>query len=484
MSQHASDWEAVIGLEVHAQLRTESKLFSAAPNSFGAEPNTQTTEVDLGLPGVLPVINRRAVELAMRAALALGCEIQPVSTFARKHYFYPDLPKGYQISQYDEPYSTGGVVPVSIDGELHEIALTRIHMEEDAGKLIHDEAVTGGGVSHVDLNRAGVPLIEIVSEPEIQSAEEAGAYLRSLRTILRYLDVSDADMEKGHFRCDANISVRKRGITELGTKVELKNLNSFKFVERAIGYEIERQIDVCEEGGTIVQETRLWDDRAGETRAMRTKEFAHDYRYLPDPDLVPLRIDAEWIEAVKRELPELPHQKRQRYVSEMQLSAADTQVLTEDRDVAAFFEETVRLHPQPKTVANWIMRSLLEVLSDTGRDLSELPLTPAHLAKLLELLAQGKVTAASARKIFQEMARTGAQADEIMRARGFEAVSDTGELEALAREVLEANPGQLEKYRGGEEKLFNFFVGQLMRRTQGKADPGVVREVLTRLLSN
>ncbi len=476
-------WEPVIGLEVHARLRTDSKLFSSAANSFGADPNTQTTEVDLGMPGVLPVINRRAVELALRAALALGCEIQPLSTFARKHYFYPDLPKGYQISQYDEPYASGGKVPIQANGELRTIRLTRIHMEEDAGKLIHDAAITGGGVSHVDLNRAGVPLVEIVSEPEIGSAEEAGAYLRSLRSILRYLDVSDADMEKGHFRCDANISVRRKGEDALGTKVELKNLNSFKFVEHAISYEIKRQIDVLEDGGALVQETRLWDDKAGETRPMRIKESAHDYRYFPDPDLAPLRIDPEWIGEVQATLPELPLEKRRRYEQELGLPDYDAQVLIEDRDVAEFFEETVRLYPHPKTVSNWVMRSLLGFTSESGQELRQLSLTPSHLAALLELLEQGKVTAASAREIFQEMAGSGLQPADIMRERGLEAVSDSGEIEALVREVLEANPSQLEKYRGGDEKLFNFFVGQVMRRTQGKANPKTVRDVLTRLLS-
>ena len=479
----SSSWEPVIGLEVHAQLRTEAKLFSAAPNSFGAAPNTQTTEIDLGMPGVLPVINRQAVELALRAALALGCKIQPLSTFARKHYFYPDLPKGYQISQYDEPYSSGGKVPISTNGELRSITLTRIHMEEDAGKLIHDDAITGGGASHVDLNRSGVPLIEIVSEPEIRSAQEAGAYLRSLRSILRYLEVSDADMEKGQFRCDANISVRRAGATELGTKVELKNMNSFKFVEHAIAYEIERQIEVLEEGGQLVQETRLWDEKAGETRPMRSKEHAHDYRYFPDPDLVPLRIEQEWVAAVRDQLPELPHEKRGRYEQELGLPALDAQVLVEDRDVAAFFEETVRLHPHPKTVSNWVMRSVLRVVSESGRELTDLPLTPQQLAALLELLEARKVTAASAREIFQEMAVSGGQPQEIMHSRGLEAVADSGELEGLVREVLEANLGQLEKYRAGEEKLFNFFVGQVMRRTQGKADPTLVRDLLTHLLN-
>jgi aspartyl-tRNA(Asn)/glutamyl-tRNA(Gln) amidotransferase subunit B len=483
MVQRANAWEPVIGLEVHAQLRTQAKLFSSAPNSFGAEPNTQTTEVDLGMPGVLPVVNERALALAVRAAVALGCEIHPVSIFARKHYFYPDLPKGYQISQYEEPYSSGGAVPIEVNGKLAQIALTRIHMEEDAGKLIHDDAVTGGGASHVDLNRAGVPLIEIVSEPDIRSPEQAGAYLRSLRSILRYLDVSDADMEKGNFRCDANVSVRRAGSETLGTKVELKNLNSFKFVERALEYEIERQIELLEEGGTIVQETRLWDERAGETRPMRGKEYAHDYRYFPDPDLVPIRLDPDWIEARRGELPELPHQKRRRYETELELPAQDAHVLTEDHEVASFFEETVRRYPEAKIVSNWVMRDVLGVVSDSGASLAALPLTPGHLVGLLELVNQGRLTAASARKIFPEMARTGAQPDELMKAHGLEAVSDSGELEALAREVIDANPGQVTKYRGGEEKLFNFFVGQVMKRTRGKANPAAVREIMTRLLA-
>ncbi|MCP4005733.1 MAG: Asp-tRNA(Asn)/Glu-tRNA(Gln) amidotransferase subunit GatB [bacterium] len=477
-------WEAVIGLEVHAQLKTSAKLFSSAPHAFGAEPNTQTTEVDLGMPGVLPVLNEKAVELAVRAALGLGCEIQPFSVFARKHYFYPDLPKGYQISQYEQPYSLGGAVPIELDGEAGSIALTRIHMEEDAAKSIHDDAITGGGVTHVNLNRAGTPLIEIVSEPDIRTSKEAGAYLRSLRSILRYLDVSFADMEKGQFRCDANVSVRRKGETRLGTKVELKNINSFKFVEKAIDYEIERQIEVIEDGGEIVQETRNWDDRAGESRPQRSKENADDYRYFPDPDLPPLKIDPEFLAEQKLLLPELPHVKRARYASEFGLSAQDAALLTEDREVAEFFEQTAALHSDAKSLANWLIRSLLSLLSEKGGELNELALTPRHMADLLKLIDEGKLTAASAREVFAETAQTGAAPEAVMEARGLEAVSDSGELEALARGVIEANPKQAEQFRAGEAKLLNFFLGKIMKESQGKADPAAVREILSRLLAD
>ena len=476
-----SDWEAVIGLEVHAQLRTQSKLFSSAPNCFGSEPNSCTTEVDLGLPGVLPVLNGRAVELALRAAIALGCEIQPVSRFARKHYFYPDLPKGYQISQYDEPYALRGAVPVQLDGEVVPFRLTRIHMEEDAAKSVHD-AETGGERTHVNLNRAGVPLIEIVSEPDLRTPEQAGAYLRSLRSLLRYLDVSDADMEKGNFRCDANVSIRRRGATELGVKVELKNLNSFKNVEKAIAYEIERQIEVLEEGGEIVQETRHWDDRTDESTPSRGKEDADDYRYLPDPDLAPLVVDAERVEALRAALPELPHEKRRRYQDELGLAAADAQVLAEDRDVALFFEAVLVRHDDGRTVANWVRKNVLQLVRESGKAIGELPLSPGHLARLLELVAEGKLTPASAREVLAIGAESGEEPDAVIRARGLEAVSDPGELESILREVIEANPKQLEQYRGGEQKVADFFIGQVMKRTRGKADPGVLRQVLLRLL--
>ncbi|MBM4336631.1 MAG: Asp-tRNA(Asn)/Glu-tRNA(Gln) amidotransferase subunit GatB [Deltaproteobacteria bacterium] len=478
-----SGWEAVIGLEVHAQLKTESKLFSSAPHAFGAAPNTQTTEVDVGLPGVLPVLNEKAVELAVRLALALGCKVHPVSVFARKHYFYPDLPKGYQISQYEEPYCTDGAVPIELDGETRQIALTRIHMEEDAAKNIHDDAVTGGGVTHVDLNRAGAPLVEIVSTPTIHTPDEAGAYLRSLRQILRYLDVSDADLEKGQFRCDANVSVRRIGDTKLGTRTELKNLNSFRFVERAIASEIRRQVDLLEGGGTIEQQTMHWDDRAGVATPMRTKEQADDYRYFPDPDLPPLRVSPDTLERIRASLPELPQVRRARYCAELGIPSYDAAVLTEDRDVSEFFEAAVRACGQPKVVSNWIMRDVLATMTESGRALRELPITPAHLVDLLALVDAGRITAGSAREVFAEMAKTGERPEAIMRARGLEAVSDTGELERLARAVIDANPAQLAKYRAGETKLLNFFLGQVMKSSGGKADPAVLREILGRLLA-
>jgi aspartyl-tRNA(Asn)/glutamyl-tRNA(Gln) amidotransferase subunit B len=478
----ADGWEPVIGLEVHAQLRTRSKLFSGAPNAFGGDPNTQTCEVDLGLPGVLPVLNERAVELAVRAALALGCQVHPTSVFARKHYFYPDLPKGYQISQYEEPFATGGAVPLVLDGDTRSVPLTRIHMEEDTGKMIHDEGVTGGGVSHVDLNRAGVPLVEIVSEPAIGSPEEAGAYLRSLRSILRALEVSDADMEKGHLRCDANVSVRPAGSGELGTKVELKNLNSFRFVERALAWEIERQIELLDEGRAVAQETRGWDERAARTKPQRTKEEASDYRYFPEPDLIPLRLDRDWIEGIRRSLPELPQERRARFTRELGLSEADAALLAEDRSIADFFEETLGRHDDAKTVAGWVIRHVREAVAAREGGLAALPVEPAALAALLDLVAGGSLTAANAREVFAEMARSGRPAAEIVKERGLEAVSDLSELEGLAREVLDSHPEQVAQYRAGEQKVFNFFVGQVMRRTRGKADPAAVRELLGRLL--
>ena len=481
--KNPAGWEAVIGLEVHAQLKTESKLFSSAPHAFGAAPNTQTTEVDVGLPGVLPVLNEKAVELAVRLALALGCKVHPVSVFARKHYFYPDLPKGYQISQYEEPYSTDGAVPIELDGESRAIPLTRIHMEEDAAKNIHDDAVTGGGVTHVDLNRAGAPLVEIVSTPNIHSPEEAGAYLRSLRQILRYLDVSDADMEKGQFRCDANVSVRRVGDTKLGTRTELKNLNSFRFVERAIASEIRRQVELILGGGVVLQQTMHWDDRSGVATPMRTKEAADDYRYGPDPDLPPLRIEPGFLERLRKTLPALPQERRARYVESFGLPGYDAAVLTEDRDVSEFFESAVRLFDQPKTVSNWVMRDVLATMTEAGKALRELPITPEHLVELLKLIDAGRITAGSAREVFAEMARTGERPEAIMRARGLEAVSDTGELERLARGVIEANAGQVAKYRAGEVKLLNFFVGQVMKASGGKADPAALREILGRILS-
>jgi aspartyl-tRNA(Asn)/glutamyl-tRNA(Gln) amidotransferase subunit B len=484
MERREATWESVIGLEVHAQLRTRSKLFSSAPNAFGAEPNTQTTEVDLGMPGVLPMLNEAAVELALRAGIGLGCKIRPVSRFARKHYFYPDLPKGYQISQYEEPYAEGGAVPIELEGEQREVPLTRIHMEEDAGKSIHDDAITGMDASHVDLNRAGVPLIEIVSQPALRSAVEAGAYLRSLRSILRYLQVSDADMEKGQFRCDANVSVRRRGDAKLGTKVELKNLNSFRYVERAIEYEIRRQIGVLEQGGTLVQETRHWDDRGGVSRASRSKEQAADYRYFPDPDLIPLQISEARIAELATRQPELPQRKRERYRSELGIADGLAQVLTEEREIAELFEATLALYPQPVPLANWIARSVLEIVRDTGRGLGELRIEPHGFAELLGLVDARRVTPANARKVLAEMAQSGNAPLEIVQAQGLETLADTGEIDAIARSVVDDNPAQRDKFRAGETKILNFLLGQVMKRSAGKADPAAAREALLRVLGS
>ncbi len=471
-------WEAVIGLEVHAQLRTRSKLFSPAPVAFGAEPNTRTCEIDLGMPGVLPVLNARAVELAVRLALALGCRVHAESVFARKHYFYPDLPKGYQISQYEQPFATGGAVPIELDGAEKGVPLVRIHMEEDAGKLIHDDAVTGGGVSHVDLNRAGVPLVEIVTEPALRTPAEAGAYLRSLRAIVRWLEVGDADMEKGQLRCDANVSVRRAGDPKLGTKIELKNLNSVRFVEKALGYEIARQIEALESGGALAQETRGWDERAERTFLQRSKETAADYRYFPDPDLGPLRLDPAQIERWRAALPELPLARARRLEKALGLPPADARQLVEERALADFLEETVRLGAAPKAAANWILRDVLEHAASRPGGLADLALRPAHLAELLALLGAGKLTAASARQVLGEVAGSGASPAGVMRARGLEAVSDAGELESVLERVLAENPDPLAKLRAGDAKLGNFFVGQVMRATGGKADPAVVRRLL------
>jgi len=423
-----SAWEPVIGLEVHVQLRTESKLFSSAPNTFGAPPNSATTEVDLGMPGVLPVPNARAVELAVRAGVALGCSIREVSRFERKHYFYPDLPKGYQISQYQEPLAEGGSVPVEQGGVLRSVPLTRIHMEEDAGKSIHDTAISGPGTSLVDLNRAGVPLIEIVSEPALGSPEEAGAYLRSLRAILRDLEVSDVDLEKGQFRCDANVSLRPRGASELGVRVELKNINSFRSVERALGREIARQIECLEDGRPIERETRHWDDAAGRSRPSRGKEDAQDYRYFPDPDLPPLRVDPAQVAAIRAALPELPHARLLRLQESYGLSASDARVLGEERVLAELFEQTARLCGDARLAATWIQRDVLELLTGE-RGLADLALTPANLAALLGLVAEGRVTPAGGREILAELAQRG---------------GDPAELHHLQRDISPADVDTLE----------------------------------------
>ncbi|MGB8719700.1 MAG: Asp-tRNA(Asn)/Glu-tRNA(Gln) amidotransferase subunit GatB, partial [Desulfobacterales bacterium] len=427
------EFEAVIGLEVHAQLKTRTKIFCGCSTAFGAPPNTHTCPVCLGMPGVLPVLNKKVVAYAMRMALATGCTIAPESRFARKNYFYPDLPKGYQISQYELPLAAGGHVDIALDGRTRRIGITRIHLEEDAGKLTHDP---DRPFSRVDLNRAGVPLIEIVSEPDLRTPAEAGAYLRQLRAILRYLDICDGNMEEGSFRCDANVSIRPAGTAALGTRTELKNLNSFKHVEKAIAYEIARQKEHVAEGGTVVQETRLWDPDKNLTTAMRGKEEAHDYRYFPDPDLLPLTIDAGWIAEVRAALPELPAARKARFEAQYGLPAYDAELLTAARELADYFEECLKVFPQPKPVSNWVMGTLLGRLNAEGKSIADSPVSPAHLGELLRLVDDGVISGKIAKGVFDQMAETGRGPAAIVAEKGLTQVSDAGALEAAVAAVL------------------------------------------------
>jgi aspartyl-tRNA(Asn)/glutamyl-tRNA(Gln) amidotransferase subunit B len=478
-------YEAVIGLEVHAQLLTESKIFCGCSTRFGEEPNQNTCPVCMGFPGVLPVLNERVVRFAIRAGLAAHCEITRNSRFARKNYFYPDLPKGYQISQYELPLCVNGYVEVESNGSKKQIRLTRIHMEEDAGKNIHDAGID---YSLVDLNRAGVPLMEIVSEPDIRSSDEAVRYLRSLRAILQYLEVCDGNMEEGSFRCDANVSVRPAGSDTLGTKVEIKNMNSFKAVEKAIDYEIGRQIRTLNEGGKLVQETRLWDAEREITRSMRSKEFAHDYRYFPDPDLLPLAIGDPFIEEVRASLPELPDVRKERFVSQYGLPAYDAELLTARRDVADYFEAAASLHPNVKAISNWIIGDLFRIIKerklDEGLRISAWPVPPQHIGELVRLIDQGKISGKIAKTIFEEMLRTGTAPEIIMREKGLEQVSDSSSIEKAVDDVLAANSQQVADYRSGKDKVFGFLVGQVMKATQGKASPQMVNEVLRKKLED
>jgi len=469
-------FEPVIGLEVHAQLKTKTKIFCGCSTEFGKSPNANTCPVCTGMPGVLPVLNRTAVTFAIRAALATDCTIARESRFDRKNYFYPDLPKGYQISQYAAPIAEQGHLDIETEQRGPKtIGITRIHMEEDAGKLIHDSTL---GKSKVDLNRTGVPLIEIVSEPDIRTAQEAGAYLRKLHAILKYIDVCDGNMEEGSFRCDANISLRPVGQEQFGTRAELKNLNSFKNVERAILYEIERQTYVLEEGKKVIQETRLWDPDKNKTTSMRGKEEAHDYRYFPDPDLVPLIVDDEWIQSVRQEMPELPDQKRARFMEEFQLSAYDAEVLTANIDLANYFEETISNLSDIKQAANWTMTTLLCMLNAKGLDISQSPISALSFSSLLQLLEKGTVNANTAKTIFEEMIASGKDPATIVREKGLEQVSDLSELEKMVDAVISENPKETAAYREGKTKLFSFFMGQLMKKTQGKADPKIVTPLL------
>ena len=469
-------YEAVIGLEVHAQLLTRTKVFCGCPTAYGAAPNTQVCPVCLGLPGALPVINGEAVRLAVRTALALSCDIRHHSRFARKNYFYPDLPKGYQISQYDEPFSAGGHLDIEMRGETRRIGITRVHMEEDAGKNVHQTPS-----SIVDLNRAGVPLVEIVGEPDLRSAAEAAEYLRTLRDVLVFVGVNDGNLEEGSFRCDANVSIRPVGATKLGTRVELKNINSFRFVERAIEHEIARQAGVLDAGGRVVQETRGYNEDQGKTYSLRSKEEAQDYRYFPDPDLPPLVLDDAFVDQVRAALPELPRAKRDRFVAEMGLAPYAAQVLTAHPRVAAFFEEAAALHGNATKVANFLQSEILRDVTTHGLAAS-IPVTPAQLAGLLRLVDAGTISGKQAKEVYAKLAGTARTPEEVVAELGIRQVSDAGAIEDVCRRVVDANARQAEQLRAGKSALFGFFVGQVMKETRGQANPQLVNEVLKRLL--
>ncbi len=473
-------WEPVIGLEIHAQLSTRSKIFSGAPTAYGAEPNTQASLIDLGFPGVLPVLNEAAVRLAVRFGLAIGATVARRSIFARKNYFYPDLPKGYQISQYEAPVVVGGSLTIHPEGgESRRIGITRAHLEEDAGKSLHEDFQ---GMTGIDLNRAGTPLLEIVSEPEMHSAREAVAYMRALHVLVRYLRICDGNMQEGSFRCDANVSVRPKGEAAFGTRTEIKNLNSFRFVERAIQYEIERQIDVLEGGGTVVQETRLYDPDRDETRPMRTKEEANDYRYFPDPDLLPLVVPEAMVEAERQALPELPEARKARFVEDYGLKPADAMQLAFDRDTADYYEAVARVCGDARLAANWVNVELAAALNREGLDVACSPVSAERLGGLLARIADGTISGKIAKQVFEKMWTEGTEADVIIEREGLRQITDTGALEALVEEVIAANPKQVEQYRAGKGKLLGFFVGQVMKATQGKANPAQVNQLLKKRL--
>jgi len=472
-----SDWESVIGLEIHAQLATVSKIFSGASTAFGAAPNTQACVVDLGMPGVLPVLNREAVSMAIRFGVAIDAEIDHRSVFARKNYFYPDLPKGYQISQFELPIVGKGHIFISpSEGVTREVGITRAHLEEDAGKSIHDQFPEQSGI---DLNRAGTPLLEIVSEPDMRSAREAVAYARKMHSLVRYLEICDGNMQEGSFRCDANVSVRRKGAQKLGTRAEIKNINSFRFLERAINYEIERQIDLIEDGGRVVQETRLYDSERDETRSMRSKEEANDYRYFPDPDLLPVTVSEEDIARIRAELPELPEQKKQRYIDELALSDYNAELLTSNRDTAIYFETALAESPELSAqLANWILGDLAGALNKAGMEVSAAPISAMMLAQLVARIADDTISGKIAKEVFEAMWQGEGTADEIIAARGLKQITDSGAIETLIDEVIAANPEQVEQFRAGKEKVLGFFVGRIMQQSQGKANPGQVNALL------
>jgi aspartyl-tRNA(Asn)/glutamyl-tRNA(Gln) amidotransferase subunit B len=478
-----SAWETVIGLEIHAQLSTRSKIFSGSATAYGAPPNTQANLVDLGYPGVLPVLNGEAVRMAVKFGLAVSARIAASSVFARKNYFYPDLPKGYQISQYELPIVAQGSLEIVLDdGQVKRVGITRAHLEEDAGKSLHEGLP---GVSGIDLNRAGTPLLEIVSEPDLRSAREAVAYMKKMHTLVRYLGICDGNMQEGSFRCDANVSVRRTGTAKFGTRAEIKNLNSFRFIERAINYEVERQIEILESGGSVVQETRLYDPDKGETRSMRSKEEANDYRYFPDPDLLPVVLDAPFIEGVRATLPELPDLKAARFARDYGLSAYDAGVLTASRELADYYEEVVRAAPKdPKLAANWVMGELAGALNKEGLEISATRMSAARLAGLLKRISDQTVSGKLAKEVFEAMWAGGTEADAVIAERGLKQITDSGAIERAIDEVMQKNPGQLADYRAGKDKLFGFFVGQVMKATGGKANPAQLNELLRRKLGS
>ena len=473
-------YEAVIGLEVHAQLQTNTKIFCGCETRFGEEANTRTCPVCIGMPGVLPVLNKKALEYTIKTGLATHCSVSPNSRFARKNYFYPDLPKGYQISQYELPICEHGYVEIFVDENVKRIGITRIHMEEDAGKNLH---MAEEHASLVDLNRAGTPLMEIVSEPDIRTPEEATEYLKKLRAILRYIEVSDADMEKGNFRCDANVSIRPVGTKEFGTRAEIKNVNSFKFVQKAIEYEIKRQSQILDEGGRVIQETRLFDSGKGVTFSMRSKEEAHDYRYFPEPDLVPIRVPKETVESIGKTIPELPDAKRARFGQEYKLPAYDADMLTQSRAMADYYEEAANASGQPKVVANWMMGEIMRLLNAENKEIENCPVMPDRLVGMIKLIDSGVISTKIAKTVFEEMYRTGKDAMTVVKEQGLTQVSDTGAIEKIIDEVIKANASQAAEYKSGKDKLFGFFVGQVMKASKGKANPDLVNQMLKKKLS-
>jgi aspartyl-tRNA(Asn)/glutamyl-tRNA(Gln) amidotransferase subunit B len=475
------EWEPVIGLEIHVQLLTHSKIFSGASIAYGASPNTQACAVDLGLPGVLPVLNKEVVRMAVKFGLAVGAKVSKRSIFARKNYFYPDLPKGYQISQYELPIVEHGHMEIELeDGTVKQIGITRAHLEEDAGKSLHEDF---HGLTGIDLNRAGTPLLEVVSEPDMRSAKEAVAYMKKLHSLVQYLEICDGNMQEGSFRCDANVSIRPKGQKEFGTRAELKNINSFRFVERAINVEIERQIDILEGGGEVIQETRLYDPDKNETRSMRTKEEANDYRYFPDPDLLPVVIEEGFIEDVKKSLPELPDEKIHRFTKEYGLNAYDASVMVANRDMAEYFDAVAKATGEPKAAANWVMGDLTGALNKSGQEIKDSPVPANMLAGMINRIKDGTLTSKTAKIVFEAMWNGEGEADQIIEAKDLKPISDTGAIEKIIDDIIAANPEQVEQYRGGKEKVFGFFVGQVMKASKGKANPQQVNQMLKQKLA-